>query len=132
MENYIHDIPTKVYFGKGMISHLDESLRQFGKNVLLAYGGGSIKKTGLYDEVMKILNEGGFTVTELSGIEPNPRIESVERGVQLCKENNIDVVLAVGGGSVIDCAKAVCSGFYYEGDDLWYMVKYVKGTKKSL
>ena len=132
MENYIHDIPTKVYFGKGMISHLDESLRQFGKNVLLAYGGGSIKKTGLYDEVMKILNEGGFTVTELSGIEPNPRIESVERGVQLCKENNIDVVLAVGGGSVIDCAKAVCSGFYYEGDDLWYMVKYVKGKKKSL
>ena len=132
MENYVHDIPTKVYFGKGMISHLDESLRQFGKNVLLAYGGGSIKKTGLYDEVMKILNEGGFTVTELSGIEPNPRIESVERGVQLCKENNTDVVLAVGGGSVIDCAKAVCSGFYYEGDDLWYMVKYVKGRKKSL
>ncbi|MBQ6368297.1 MAG: iron-containing alcohol dehydrogenase [Erysipelotrichaceae bacterium] len=132
MENYTHDIPTKVYFGKGSISHLDESLAPFGKNVLLAYGGGSIKKTGLYDEVMKILNEGGFTVTELSGIEPNPRIESVERGVQLCKENNIDVVLAVGGGSVIDCAKAVCSGFYYEGDDLWYMVKYVKGRKRSL
>ena len=132
MENYVHSIPTKVYFGKGAISHLDEALKPFGKNVLLTYGGGSIKKTGLYDEVMKILNDGGYTVTELSGIDPNPRIESVAKGVALCKEHNIDVVLAVGGGSTIDCSKAICSGFYYEGDDLWHMVKHVKGYKKSL
>jgi alcohol dehydrogenase YqhD (iron-dependent ADH family) len=132
MENYVHSIPTKVYFGKGSISHLDEALKPFGKNVLLTYGGGSIKKTGLYDEVMKILNDGGYTVTELSGIDPNPRIESVAKGVALCKEHNIDVVLAVGGGSTIDCSKAICSGFYYEGDDLWHMVKHVKGYKKSL
>ena len=132
MLNYVHDIPTKVFFGKGMISHLDESLRQFGTNVLLGYGGGSIKKIGLYDEVMKILNDGGFKVTELNGIEPNPRIESVEKGIALCKENNIDVVLAVGGGSTIDCCKAICCGYYYEDDDLWDMIKNSKAPKKAL
>jgi alcohol dehydrogenase YqhD (iron-dependent ADH family) len=132
MENFIHDIPTKVYFGKGQISHLDEALRQFGTRVLMTYGGGSIKKTGLYDEIMKILNDGGFTVFELSGIDPNPRVESVEEGVKICRENKVDVVLAVGGGSTLDCSKAICSGYYYEGDDLWYMIKNVKGRKKSL
>ncbi len=132
MNNFVHETPTKVFFGKGSISHLDEALRPFGMNVLLVYGGGSIKRTGLYDEVMGILNEGGFIVTELSGVEPNPRIESVKKGVELCKEHDIQVVLAVGGGSTIDCAKAVCSGFYFEGDDLWDMVKNVKGLKKSL
>ncbi|MBR3227712.1 MAG: iron-containing alcohol dehydrogenase [Erysipelotrichaceae bacterium] len=123
MQNYIHDIPTKVYFGKGQICHLDEALRQFGKKVLLTYGGGSIKKIGLYDEVMKILKEGKYEVYELSGIEPNPRIESVEKGVSLCKEHDIDVILAVGGGSTIDCSKAIAAGRYYEGEDLWEMVK---------
>ena len=132
MLNYTHNIPTKVYFGKGAISHLKESLLPFGKNVLLAYGGGSIKKIGLYDEVMKILNEGGFNVTECAGIEPNPRIESVEKGVKLCKENNIDVVLAVGGGSTIDCAKAICAGVYYQGNDLWDMVKTSEKNRKAL
>ncbi|MBR4025074.1 MAG: iron-containing alcohol dehydrogenase [Firmicutes bacterium] len=132
MENFIHDIPTKVYFGKGQISHLDEALRQFGTRVLMTYGGGSIKKTGLYEEIMKILNDGGFTVFELSGIDPNPRVESVEEGVKICRENKVDVVLAVGGGSTLDCSKAICSGYYYEGDDLWYMIKNVKGRKKSL
>ncbi len=132
MLNFVHDIPTKVYFGKGAIRNLDSSLRQYGRNVLLVYGGGSIKRTGLHDEIMKILNEGGFTVTELSGVEPNPRIGSVEKGVALCKENDIEVVLAVGGGSTIDCAKAVCAGYYYEGDDLWTMARDVKGQKKSL
>ena len=132
MLNFVHDIPTKVYFGKGAIENLDRSIRQFGKNVLLVYGGGSIRRTGLYDEIMKILNEGGFIVTELAGVEPNPRIGSVERGVALCREHNIEVVLAVGGGSTIDCAKAVCAGYYYEGDDLWTMARDVRGQKKSL
>ncbi len=132
MINYVHNIPTKIYFGKGQISHLDESLRPFGKNVLLTYGGGSIKKTGLYDQVMAILKEGDFNVTELSGIEPNPRIESVARGIKLCKDNDIDAVLAVGGGSTIDCSKAICGGVFFEGDDLWSMVKERKVPKKSL
>lgn len=131
MLNFTHDIPTKLYFGKGAIEHLGESLDRFGKSVLLTYGGGSIKRSGLYDQVMKILNDGGFTVTELSGIDPNPRIESVREGVKLCKEHDVDVILAVGGGSTIDCSKAIASGFYYEGD-LWKMVQHAHGLKKSL
>ncbi len=131
MLNFVHNIPTKLYFGEGQIKNLDIALSQFGKNVLLTYGGGSIKKSGLYDKVMDILNKGGFSVTELSGIDPNPRIESVEKGVELCKDNNIDVILAVGGGSTIDCSKAIASGFYYDGD-LWEMVSSDHGYLKSL
>ena len=123
MLNFKHDIPTKLYFGEGQIKKLASSLERFGKNVLLVYGGGSIKKIGLYDEVIKILKENNFNVIECDGVEPNPRITTVERGVNLCKEHNIDVVLAVGGGSTIDCAKAIAVGRYYEGDDLWEMVK---------
>lgn len=114
MLNFVHNIPTKLYFGKGQIRHLADALDPFGKKVLLAYGGGSIRKTGLYDTVMDILNRGGFKATELAGIEPNPRIESVEEGVRLCKENEIDVILAVGGGSTIDCCKAIAAGVFYE------------------
>ena len=132
MQNFIHNIPTKVYFGKGQISHLDEALRAYGTKVLLTYGGGSVKKNGLYDEIMSILNEGGFSVTELGGIDPNPRIESVEEGVALCKDNNIDVILAVGGGSTIDCSKAIAAGVYYEGDDLWQMVAVRHGLLRAL
>lgn len=100
--------------------------------MLLTYGGGSIKKTGLYDRVMDILSDEGFTVVECGGIEPNPRIESVERGVALCKEHDIDVILAVGGGSTIDCSKAIAAGVYFEGDDLWDMVATRHGVLKAL
>lgn len=131
MENFIHNIPTELYFGKGQISHLSELLNRYGKHVLLSYGGGSIKRNGLYDEVMNILKDNDNTVTELSGIEPNPRIESVERGVKLCRENNIDVILAVGGGSVIDCSKAVACGTFYDGD-LWQMVETASEERKAL
>ena len=131
MLNYIHDVPTKLYFGRGQISHLAESLSEFGKNVLLVYGGGSIKKIGLYDTVMEILSKNGFVVTELSGVEPNPRIESVEKGASICKEKNIDVILAVGGGSTLDCSKAIAAGVFYEGD-LWEMVKSSHGLLKAL
>lgn len=131
MLNYGRTIPTRLYFGKGVIEKLEESLNEFGKNVLLAYGGGSIKKIGLYDEVISILNKGGFNVTELSGIDPNPRIESVAEGARLCKENNIDVILAVGGGSTIDCAKAIAVGAKYDGEDMWQMVLNQKGVAKN-
>ena len=131
MLNYVHSIPTKVYFGKGQIQRLPEALASFGKRVLLAYGGGSIKRIGLYDTIMTLLNEGGFTVTELSGIEPNPRIESVAEGVRLCKENDIDVILAVGGGSTIDCSKAIAAGVYNEGNDLWEMARTAHSTRKG-
>ena len=132
MQNYVHAIPTKVYFGKGQIERLPEALAAFGKRVLLAYGGGSIKRIGLYDKIMALLHAGGFIVTELSGIEPNPRIESVAEGVRLCKENHIDVILAVGGGSTIDCSKAIACGVFYEGDDLWQMIVTSGGFSKAL
>lgn len=122
MLNYEHHIPTKLFFGKGQILHLTESLNEFGKNVLLTYGGGSIKKIGLYQTIMDLLQKDGFRVTELSGIDPNPRIETVKKGVDICRQNGIDVILAVGGGSTIDCSKAIAAGAYYEGDNLWEMV----------
>ena len=131
MRNFTHAIPTKLYFGEGQIAKLDGALRPFGKNVLLAYGGGSIKRIGLYDTVLGILKEGGYAVTELSGIEPNPRIGSVRRGVELCKANKIDVILAVGGGSTIDCCKAIAAGVYYDGD-LWEMVATRHGLLRAL
>ena len=111
MNNFIYDIPTKVYFGKGMIEgNLGNELKKYGKNVLLTYGGGSIKKSGLYDRVKSEIESAGLKVFELSGIEPNPRIESVRVGVKICKEEHIDVVLAVGGGSTLDCSKWICAG----------------------
>ena len=131
MLNYVHNIPTKVYFGKDQIDRLPKLLAPYGKRVLLTYGGGSIKRSGLYDKIMGLLNGDGFTVTELSGIEPNPRIESVEEGVRLCKENSIDVILAVGGGSTIDASKAIACGVFYDGD-LWEMITKYRGPKKAL
>ena len=117
--NFRYSTPTELIFGKGVIKQLPEVLQMFGKNVLLTYGGGSIKKIGLYDEVYKLLK--GYNIVELSGIEPNPKYDpSVITGAKLCKENNIDVILAVGGGSVLDCSKAisVCAKYDGEGWDL--------------
>lgn len=120
MNNFTYSIPTVIHFGKGMISHLTE-LTESGKNVLLVYGGGSIKRSGLYDTAKKILSDAQLVVTELSGVEPNPRIETVREGVKLCRENDIDMVLAIGGGSTIDCAKVVAAGAKYDGD-AWDLV----------
>ena len=115
MENFEYCTPTKLVFGKDCINSLPEVLEKLGKNVLLAYGGGSIKRSGLYDKIQILLK--GFNVVELAGIEPNPRYNpSVLKGVKLCRENNVDVILAAGGGSVIDCAKAIAGCAGTEGD----------------
>lgn len=114
MENFVFDVPTKVYFGKGQIAQLPTALRTYGSKVLLVYGGGSIKKNGLYDQIYEVLAD--FDILELAGVEPNPRVATVRKGVELCRKENIEVVLAVGGGSTIDCAKAICGGVFYEGD----------------
>ena len=114
MDNFRFNAPTEMLFGKGQISNLPEVLNRYGKNILLAYGGGSIKKNGIYDKIQELLRD--YNIVELNGIEPNPRIETVRRGVELCRENSIDVILAVGGGSTIDCSKVVAAGYYYEGD----------------
>lgn len=108
--------PTRIHFGKESMSKLTYELKGFGNNVLLLYGKNSIKKIGLYDTVVKILNDCGKNITELGGIKPNPSYSQVLEGAQLVRENNIDLILAVGGGSVIDCAKAISVSAYTEGD----------------
>ena len=108
--------PTKIYFGKEALSNLKSELQNYGKNVLLLYGKGAIKKIGLYDKVMDILKASDKNVTELGGINSNPRYSQVLEGGRLVRENDIDLILAVGGGSVIDCAKAISATAYAAGN----------------
>ncbi len=114
--DFTYHNPTKIYFGKTAMDGLENELARFGENVLLVYGKASIKKIGLYDKVMKALMETNKKVTELSGIKPNPSYSQVLQGARLVRENNIDLILAVGGGSVIDCSKAISAAAYCEGD----------------
>ncbi len=108
--------PTKIYFGKKALSNLETELKNYGKTVLLLYGKGSIKKIGLYDEVIAILNKCKKQVVEFGGINSNPRYTQVLQGAKLVKDNSVDLILAVGGGSVIDCAKAISASSYAKGD----------------
>lgn len=116
MNNFVYDIPTRVYFGENQMGNLGLELSRFGKRVLLCYGGGSIKKTGLYDKAVAEIRNAGLELFELSGIDPNPRVSSVNAGADICKKEHIDVLLAVGGGSVIDCTKYIGAAAYYDGD----------------
>lgn len=102
--------PVRIHFGKDALTHLPEELALVGKKILLVYGGGSIKRSGLYDRVIAELAAAGKEVVELSGVMPNPRTEKVYEGIELCKKNGIEFILAVGGGSVIDCSKAIAVG----------------------
>lgn len=110
MEPFMYYNPTKLLFGKGHLQKLPKEIKQFGQKVLLVYGGGSIKRIGLYDEMMQLLKDANIEVVELAGVEPNPRVSTVRKGASICKEENVDFILAVGGGSVIDCAKAITVG----------------------
>ncbi|MFB5268068.1 iron-containing alcohol dehydrogenase [Paenibacillus enshidis] len=114
--------PTRLIFGKGQLELLKREVPKYGKRVLLVYGGGSIKRSGLYDQVIGLLRESDAEVTELAGVEPNPRLSTVHKGVELCKTNHIELILAVGGGSVLDCAKAIAVGAKYDGD-MWDFVE---------
>ncbi|MCY6959746.1 iron-containing alcohol dehydrogenase [Clostridium brassicae] len=116
MLKFSYSIPTNVHFGKGRIKVLAKEIKKYGSKVLLTYGGGSIKRNGLYDSIVEIFNENDISFCELNGIDPNPRLTSVNEGIKICKENNIDFILAVGGGSVIDCSKIIAAGYHYEGD----------------
>lgn len=117
MENFIFNIPTVAYFGKGQIENLASGIKQFGgSRALLAYGGGSIKTNGIYQAVIDQLTGAGIAYVELSGIKPNPPIEDVYEGVRLIKENDLDFIVAVGGGSALDAAKAMAAGAKYDGD----------------
>lgn len=131
MKNFTYYNPTKLIFGKGQLEQLKQEIPQYGKKVLLVYGGGSIKKSGLYDNVTKLLQEMGVDLYELSGVEPNPRISSVRKGVEICKTEGINFILAVGGGSVIDCTKAIAAGAKYDGD-AWDLVTKKAFAKEAL
>lgn len=121
MENFNFFAPTNILFGKGQLAQLPGQISKYGSRVLLAYGGGSIKKTGLYDAVTSFFKKNNIEYYELSGIEPNPKITSVRDGVKICREHNIQAIVPVGGGSTIDCCKAVSAAVYYEGDP-WELV----------
>ena len=116
MENFEFYSPTRIIFGRGTEEKVGELTKEYGTKVLLHYGGGSIKKYGLYDKVIKSLQDAGIYFIELGGVQPNPRLELVKEGIKICRENDIDFILAVGGGSVIDSAKAISLGVPYEGD----------------
>ncbi|MGP4061435.1 iron-containing alcohol dehydrogenase [Halobacillus sp. H74] len=115
MDAFTFHNPTKLIFGKDQITQLPTQLPGGTKKVLLVYGGGSIKRNGVYDEVMKQLSQADVEVFELSGVEPNPKLTTVERGVEICKNEKIDFLLAVGGGSVIDCTKTIAAGAEFDG-----------------
>lgn len=116
MKNFTYAIPTVIHFGEGQIQKLGGEIAARAKRVLVVYGGGSVKRNGVYDAAIAQLREHGVSWEELPGVEPNPRVATVREGVRLCRERNLDGVLALGGGSVIDCAKGVAAGFYYDGD----------------
>lgn len=130
MQNFDYMTPTRLIFGRDAIAKLPEVMTQFGKKILLTYGGGSIKKIGLYQKVLEILK--GYDIVELPGIQPNPKYDpSVLDGVRLCKEHNVDVILSVGGGSVLDCSKAIAAGAKYDGDP-WDLISYKVKAKAAL
>lgn len=114
--NFIYYNPTKLYFGDNAQQHLAEALSGFGKKVLFAYGGGSIKKNDIYDIVIAALKEAGKEVIELPGVMPNPTVTKLNEGRKLAKDNDVDLILAVGGGSTVDYAKGVAASAWYDGD----------------
>lgn len=122
MNSFTFYNPVKLHFGEDALEKLPKELAQFGQKVLVVYGGGSIKKNGVYNAVVEKLQEAGKTIFELSGVEPNPRVETARLGIEICKKEGIDLVLAVGGGSVIDCSKLIVAGAKYDGD-AWDIVK---------
>ena len=130
MQNFDYRTPTRIIFGEGVIKDLPEVMSHYGKKILLAYGGGSIKKIGLYDKVLELLK--GYEIYELPNIMPNPKYNpSVLDGVKICKEYDIDVILSVGGGSVLDCSKAIAGGAKYDGEP-WDLITYKVKTKDAL
>ncbi|MEB1807222.1 MAG: iron-containing alcohol dehydrogenase [Bacillaceae bacterium] len=121
MQSFAFVNPTKLIFGKGQVEQLSKEVKRYGTRVLLVYGGGSIKRNGVYNDVLNELEKINAHIVELSGVEPNPRLTTVQKGIDLCRQEEIDFVLAVGGGSVIDAAKAIVVGAKFDGD-IWDVI----------
>lgn len=131
LDNFTFHNPTKLIFGKGQLKQLKNEIPKYGRRVLLVYGGGSIKRTGLYDQVRGILDGLHAEVSELAGVEPNPRLTTVKRGIDIAATKDIQFLLAVGGGSVIDCTKAIAVGAKFNGDP-WDFVTRKKSVHDAL
>ena len=131
MLDFTYSIPTKIHFGKDALDFVGEEVKKYSNKVLLTYGGGSIKKNGVYDKVVKELKNSGVEIFELSGIEPNPRIDSVRKGVEIIKENNIGAILAVGGGSTIDASKFMAAGALADFDP-WEFISKAKPMSPAI
>ncbi|MDO9559609.1 MAG: iron-containing alcohol dehydrogenase [Syntrophales bacterium] len=133
MQNFIFDNPTRIIFGQGMIARTGGEVKRFGTKVLLVYGQGSIKKNGIYDQVLTSLKEANLSVAEFSGVRSNPVLSHALKGIELAHSENIDVVLAVGGGSVIDTAKTIAAGVKADsGDDVWEFFTFKKKIRNAL
>ncbi|WP_461206507.1 iron-containing alcohol dehydrogenase [Clostridium sp. DL1XJH146] len=115
MKNFNYSIPTEAFFGEGQVEVLPEKIKKYGSKVLLVYGGGSIKKIGLYSKIVKLFEDNNIYFEELSGVKANPLVSKVEEGIRIVREKKLDFILAVGGGSVIDSSKLIAAGNYYEG-----------------
>lgn len=129
MNEFVYWNPVKWIFGKDTVTQLRDNIASYGENILLVYGGGSIKKSGLYEEVIEQLR--GFNITELAGVEPNPRLSTVKRGAELCRANDVSFILAVGGGSVIDCTKAIAAAAKFDGDP-WEFITRKAAVEEAL
>lgn len=131
--NFIYANPTKLYFGKESLNYLKTELENYGKNIMLVYGGGSVKKNGIYDKVVKILKSCGKTIIEDGGVMPNPTVEKLYEGCEIARENDVDLILAVGGGSCCDYAKAVSISAYCN-DDPWekYYIRFEEPDNKII
>ena len=114
--NFSYHNPTKLYFGKDSLNFLKEELKNYGNKVLLNYGSGSVKRNGIYDQVVAILREAGKTIVENPGVMTNPTLEKLNEGVKMARENDVDLILALGGGSVCDYSKAVAASVFCDGD----------------
>lgn len=133
MQNFIFENPTKIIFGKGTISRIGSEVKSFGTNVLLVYGQGSIKNNGVYDQVMESLVKAAVTVIEFPGVKSNPVLSHALKGIEKARQENVDVVVAVGGGSVIDTAKTIAAGVMADpGDDIWDFFTYKKRIRGAL
>jgi len=131
MQDFMYSCPTKILFGKDSEGQIGTLSRQIGKKILLHYGGGSIKASGLYDRCVESLREAGVDFVELGGVKPNPRLSLVHEGIALCRKEKVEGILAVGGGSVIDSAKAIAAGVPYDGD-VWDFFEEKETIKEAL
>ena len=133
--NFSYHNPTKLYFGDESLNYLKDELKNYGPVVLLNYGSGSVKKNGIYDEVVAILKEAGKTIVENPGVMSNPTLEKLHEGVKIAREHNVDMILSLGGGSVCDYSKGVAASVFYDGDywdRFWLQGKHPDASQRIL